>query len=173
MSCRAAIVLSYKVKSSHAYARESSQLTMIQFIRVLIEHSLQSVFKRKSHPRMVSYLQLQMYFHIIRFLWFQGKRILNFKDSLPSRLYSYRREVDQNLLDGSVTGLSVLVPYLCQQAWALSFHTLTTCYVRGAMGNMLHNMINKMILILTPFYVSGAILSTFCRFTHSILITNI
>lgn len=63
MSWVAIIILSYKVKSSQAYAKENPRFTQIQFIRVLIGcSSLHSVFKRRNHACIVSpYVYYQLH----------------------------------------------------------------------------------------------------------------
>lgn len=70
---------------------------------------------------MVSYLYLHMSFHIIRFVQFQGKQILNSKDSLSSRLYSYRREVDQNIVDRSEQDFLFWFPTSASRPGLLAF----------------------------------------------------
>lgn len=133
MSCIAVIIPSHKVKSSQAYAKDNPQLTTMEFIRILTGCSLRSVLKRKNHTctlfpsiwyqllsphssfgfSCMSWRILPSAPHLFlsnQIFTIRGKRILTFKERLPSGLYFNGKEVDQDLLDKPQQGFLFWFP---------------------------------------------------------------
>ena len=86
--------------------QEKALSQLRSFIRVLIQHSLQSVFEKEQSL----YGVLPSAPNLFQIFMVSGKRNLKPRESLPSSLYYYRREVDQNPLERTEQGFLFWFP---------------------------------------------------------------